>query len=55
VVVRSLHDCGADLSKSDTGRSDNAHKRDNGASSQGVRSKQDYSRMLRNRVALEIS
>jgi len=61
----------ASLSKPDTGRSNNsqpagevhfehsvqpfAHKRDDGASSRGVRPKQDYSRMLRNRVALEIS
>jgi hypothetical protein len=60
----------ARLSKPDTGRSDDrepagevhfehfvqplAHKRDDGASSRGVRSKQDYSRMLVNGVALEI-
>ena len=31
-----------------------AHKRDDGASSRRVRFEQDYARMLRNRVALEI-
>jgi hypothetical protein len=61
----------ASLSQSDTGRSDNnqsavephfeqfvqpfAHKWNDCASSRSVRSKQDYSRMLMNRVALEIS
>jgi len=60
----------ATLSKPDTGRSNDrqpageihfehfvqplAHKRNDRASSRGVRSKQDYSRMVVNRVALEI-
>jgi len=59
-----------DLSKPDTGRSDYcqsvgevhfehflqalAHKCDDGPSSRRVRSKQDYSRMLVHRVALQI-